>query len=356
MKKLSLLFMLLISLTVLAQSDFYIAQAFMSKKGVTLVNNPLKTRGEDKPYSVFNGCDNKGFVIVMNGRVVGYDTVNSANEDGMPNEFVSFLKQRTRTNTVERNVEPINPKLKIKWNQCSPFNDSLFGQKNICFILAKAAVLHYHNANYYVEKKGFEFSGVPMHLVPTIFDHELIDNAGAEGWAEETAKFIKYSSLGSPWQGTPEEYNDIFGVEFCDAVHLDCDKSLYNIFDWLLERDCPIEVYAKNHGYVVDGRDSNGKYHVNFGWGGAYDGYYVFPDTNNDVDTESLDDYDHINNLKYVIGYVKPNTNEALSIDRNSYIHPNGNSVYNLQGIKVGNSLEGLSKGVYIQSGKKYIK
>ena len=357
MKKFGTLIMLFISLTVSAQSDYDIAQEFMSKKGIILKDNS-RTRSLDKkkPYSIFNGKNNKGFVIVMNGRVVGYDTGNSANEDDIPSEFVSFLKQRTRTSTVERVVDPINPKLKIKWNQCSPYNDSLFGQTNICFILAQAAVLHYHKANYYVEKKGFEFSGVPMHLVPTIFDHELIDNKGADGWAEETAKFIKYSSLGTPWNRKPEEFKEIFGVEFYYAEHLDCNKSLYNVFDWLLERDCPIEVYAKNHGYVVDGRDSEGKYHVNFGWGGACDGYYVFPDTKNDVDTESLDDYDHINNLKYVIGYVKPDTNEALSIDSNSYIHSNRNTVYNLQGVKVGYSLEGLPKGVYIQGGKKYVK
>ena len=96
---------------------------------------------------------------------------------------------------------------------------------------------------------------------------------------------------------------------------MDCNKSLYNVFDWLLERDCPIEVYAKNHGYVVDGRDSEGKYHVNFGWGGACDGYYVFPDTKNDVDTESLDDYDHINNLQYEISKLE---NEIIYINENN--------------------------------------
>ena len=84
MKKFGILFMLLFSLTVSAQSDFDIAKEFMSKKGVTLKNNPSKTRGENKPYSVFNGEDGKGFAIVVNGNVVGYDTENTANEDEMP--------------------------------------------------------------------------------------------------------------------------------------------------------------------------------------------------------------------------------------------------------------------------------
>ena len=69
-KSISLLVLVLIALSINAQSDFEIAQSFMSKKGVKLVPNERSlTRGADIPYSIYNGSEDKGFCIVVNGSV-----------------------------------------------------------------------------------------------------------------------------------------------------------------------------------------------------------------------------------------------------------------------------------------------
>ena len=85
MKKIILFLIVLFTTVSYAQSDFDIAQEFMSKKGIKLVPNKRSaTRGTDVPYSIFNGSEGKGFCIVVNGNVVGYDTNNIVNEDDMP--------------------------------------------------------------------------------------------------------------------------------------------------------------------------------------------------------------------------------------------------------------------------------
>ncbi len=85
MKKIILFLMVLFTTGSYAQSDFEIAQSFMNKKGVKLVPNERSTtRGTDAPYSIFNGSEGKGFCIVSNGNVIGYDVNNIINEDDMP--------------------------------------------------------------------------------------------------------------------------------------------------------------------------------------------------------------------------------------------------------------------------------
>jgi hypothetical protein len=58
--------------------------------------------------------------------------------------------------------------------------------------------------------------------------------------------------------------------------------------------------------------------------------------------------------IKESLSFLKT-PNQTTEIN-NKIIHiiPN-NNVYNLQGRKVGNSLEGLPKGVYIQNKKKQV-
>ena len=75
-KSIILLVLAFITLSMSAESDFDIAQSFMNKKGIKLVPNERSlTRGTDVPYRIFNGAEDKGFCIVVNGKVVGYDTI-----------------------------------------------------------------------------------------------------------------------------------------------------------------------------------------------------------------------------------------------------------------------------------------
>ena len=358
MKKIILFLVMLLTATCYAQSDFEIAQSFMGKKGVKLIPNERSTtRGTDTSYSVFNGENNKGFAIVVNGCVVGYDTNNTVNEDDMPCCMKELLDMYSKTvkpsrtrGLSEENVKTIEPIIKTHWNQSSPYYDSISQKKNLCFFVAEAQILHYYKVNYYYEQHFF-YSNLPVDLYPTTFDHDLIDREGEEGWAEETARFFKYVLHGDNVSYFSHNFEDIFGIKK-DEINFSANDSRYDIYDELLENGTPIIISSPNHFFIVDGRSEDGRYHVNFGWGGYCDGYYVFPDTENDKQNIETN-FEYNRDTYYWVEYYTP-LKESAAIIPTMYAQAN-NAVYNLQGIKVGNSLEGLPKGIYIQNKKKYV-
>ena len=358
MKKIILFLMVLFTTVCYAQSDFDIAQEFMSKKGIELVPNERSlTRGTDVPYSVFNGSEGKGFCVVANGSVVGYDTENIANEDDMPcclkeilNNLGNVVNTAKTRGLTPRTVEPVIPKIKTKWNQCTPYNDSVAQKTNICLEVAMAQILHYLRVDFYGEGH-FKVGKNPVDLYPATFNHDLIDREGDEGWAEETAKFFKYAKYGYTLSTSVSDYETLFGVEY-KKEYFSEKSSRYEVYDRLLEMGRPIMVNSPNHVFIIDGRSEDGKYHVNFGWGGAWDGYYFFPDTEDDKQYLNAN-FEYNCETKYIVRYYIP-VNETASITPVTYKQYDG-TVYNLQGMRVGNSLEGLPKGIYIQSGKKYI-
>lgn len=355
MKKAILFLIVLFTANCYAQSDFEIAQEFMSKKGVELVpNKSSATRGTDVPYSIFNGSDGKGFCIVVNDFVVAYDIESTVDENNLPCCLKEMLGNYSRIKTrglTERKVKVIEPIIRTKWNQSSPYNDSVSQKTNICGYVAEAQILHYLKVDFYGE--GHFFVGdKPVDLYPTTFDHDLIGMEGEEGWAEETARFFKYSMHGSSLIYFNYKFEEIFGVRREDITFGEYE-SRYRIYDMLLESGKPMVVNSPNHWFIIDGRDSEGRYHVNFGWGGYCDGYYSFPDTKNDKQYFDSS-FEYNSETKYKVQYYIPLT-ESTKIITSTIIQP-ANTVYNLQGIKMGNSLDGLPKGIYIQNGKKIMK
>ena len=376
MKKFGILFMLLFSLTVSAQSDFDIAKEFMSKKGVTLKNNPSKTRGENKPYSVFNGEDGKGFAIVVNGNVVGYDTENTANEDEMPCCLKEMLLKKYPSKTAKtrgddyapswwtpRNITPIEPLMTTQWSQNSPYND-IERRGGICAGIAYAQILHYFRVPQTFEDRT---TSDGEYFPITTFNHDLMLDKYEKGKyteeeAYEVARFIHYYCHIDAYG-----LEDVFGME-SHWVTSDEDNH-YRKIDEFLENGIPLWVGgdglngSPGHAFVLDGRDSEGRYHANLGWGGEWDGYYVLPDCD-----EHFGDYDgnfyihkYMSTCSYGFYYVVPRLfswSYTTDIYKPNFdvAKVNNTDVYNLQGVKVGNSLEGLPKGIYIQGGKKVIK
>lgn len=102
---------IMLSAVAYCQSDFEIAQSFMSRKGITL-NPKASTRGGDAS-SIFTGIDGKGFVIVKDGAVVGYSTTNTATE--------CLVRANTRSYTLTPKT-PIDPIVVAEWGQSYPFN------------------------------------------------------------------------------------------------------------------------------------------------------------------------------------------------------------------------------------------
>jgi hypothetical protein len=372
MKKIILFLMVLFTTVCYAQSDFDVAQEFMSKKGVKLVPNKRSaTRGTDTPYSIFNGSDGKGFCIVANGDVVGYDTSNTIDVDNMPCCLELILSKcskigKTRSDYTPdwwtpRNVTPINPLLTTHWHQDSPYNDIL-QRSGICTIIAFTQILHYFRVpQTYMDWTTNNGDVFPM----TSFNHDLMLDEYLKGKyteeeKKEIANFINY-------------YGNIDFDGLVDAYGMEehwvtSDKNnYYKHIDECLEQGIPFWVGGKSltgtggHAFVIDGRDSEGRYHANLGWGGEGDGYYVLADCEEHYDTYNgknrIEKY--MNTCSSGFYYIVPRlfswnytTDMASHKINTAYVN---SDAYNLQGIKVGTSLEGLPKGIYIQNKKKHI-
>ena len=77
-----------------------------------------------------------------------------------------------------------------------------------------------------------------------------------------------------------------FGFEDCQLFY-EPDSAMYAILISNLQAGYPAHLAVENatgtsgHNVVVDGyRESDGKFHINFGWGGAMDNWYKLPDPN----------------------------------------------------------------------------
>lgn len=360
-----------------AQSNFDIAQRFMANKGITLVNDGKSaTRSDGEPYSIFKGEDNKGFVIVVNGSVVGYSTENGVNDNDVPEALRDMLRVYSKASTrfgtepseypsyfKERDMTPIEPLIKTHWYQLSPYNDLTKIKEGICAIVAWAQLVHYfgisQNYSEIVLSKwdgiGYVASGevIPM----TTFDNskildEYVDGNYSEEEAYEIARFFQYIEYSIEW-GIYEEalFEMTWNVEKTEIQRWQVESN-YEKYDELLELGIPLFQMGFNHNYNIDGRDSKGLYHVNFGWGGFYDGYYVFPDKCTQ-ETNALIDVDFTLGSGGIF-YIVPKgwTSSIKDTKTNKRITT---SVYNLQGQKVGESIEKLPKGIYIKDGKKQL-
>lgn len=376
------------ALTASAQSDFDIAQEFMSKKGVTLSKeNKASTRGEDRPYSIFNAEDGKGFAIVANGIVIGYSTENTCDEYPFPSVACSRGFQLNPKTPIEYMV-------KCEWGQGEPYNwqtpmfldDETGSYRHAvtgCSATALAQIMYYYKMKKCKAINEFINNGVKKldALPETNFEWnailpKYIPGEYTEEQGQAVAKLMKYCGYSiragyglhntsaavdlylirkcfdisdESYQSYTEVGNSLVFTQFSD-------KELEAFMDNELEKDRPLIMSASNkegrdsHAYIVDGRDDTGRYHVNCGWGGTHNGYFIMSQELFMAEERINDVLERLNTPFFSViipqGWTGINTIEVEGAKH---------QVYNLQGQKVGVSLEGLPKGIYIKDGKKYI-
>ena len=310
------------------------AQAFMMKKGRTvLVNNPITTpvksrrthRGPagDEPFYVFNASDNQGFVIISGDErtdaVLGYADSGSFDVNDMPENMRVWLQayadQLASLPTASDSLcvdqlaiethPAIAPLLTTRWNQIAPYNNScpvINGKfcPTGCTATAMAQVMYYHrwpqtaceSIPSYVDSNGHEFGALP----PTTFmwnqmkDEYDTDNSPAARHA--VADLMRYCGYASQMDYTPNGsgayiQNAVYAL--CHYFDYDCeahyeDRTAFTARGWdeliygELAQQRPV-IYdgyttSSGHSFICDGYDGNGFYHINWGWGGHFNGYF----------------------------------------------------------------------------------
>ncbi|MBR5657352.1 MAG: C10 family peptidase [Prevotella sp.] len=271
--------------------------------------------------------------------ILGYADRGSFDAENMPANMKAWLEGyevqiRELDNTssavsakvpkrgVEASKKPIPPLLTCTWNQDEPYNlkcpTFVNGTRCVtgCVATAMAQVMYYHRANSvsvtqqtidaYECSRSWNVSGVTrkvfVEAIPegtTLDWDDMIDNyTGNESEAQKNAVAVLLAACGASVSmdyadadnhGSsasnsliPNALKTYFGYQ---AEMKYCSRSRYTIDAWdnlifdELANNRPViydgQSTGGGHAFVVDGYDGDGLYHVNWGWGGMCDGYFV---------------------------------------------------------------------------------
>ena len=211
-----------------------------------------------------------------------------------------FTAEPTRNTTV-------GPLLTTKWNQDTYFNtlcpwDSRGPDQHVytgCVATAMAQIMNYHG-HPYTGLRGSSYQPNPYGRITIMFrDYTYNYNANPNvptGYSNEMAKLLFHCGVAVQMGYTPTG-SGAHSVSAMDAManHFKydsawlCERGLFNgIDEWrnALKNDLnklrPLYYSANDghdgHAFVLDGYDESGMFHINWGWGGAYDGYFAVVD------------------------------------------------------------------------------
>jgi hypothetical protein len=210
--------------------------------------------------------------------------------------------------------------LETEWHQDSPFNDMVpmdlnTDQRSVagCPSVAMAQILNYHQTtnnvqfndsddyfhdwgNYFWiddDYETYDFPSFPQlnSYLDTLVEHykndvTLTDEDKASlTFACGVACKQVYSKVVSGTFGVSQAYDAYKRFYFYSCELLtDEDSDVYervqdNIMDGLpVHLAVVTEAWDAGHNLVIDGYREDGYYHLNFGWGGPYDGWYKIPE------------------------------------------------------------------------------
>ncbi len=262
--------------------------------------------GNDAAIYVFNS-DNSFVIISADDRtpaVLGYSDHGAYDMKKAPDGLKAMLgwfQASVRNYSTTRGEvaihDAIKPLLTTKWNQHSPYNLLCpYDEKNDapsvtgCVATAMAQIMKYHE-------------------YPSAYNWSLMkddfDSGDESAAAQEVAKvmkdagesvYMKYSANGSfaNADGISEAFRNTFGYSISTEL---VSRAYFTAQEWdeliysNLENKMPVyyggtaididdskgylQGVEAGHGFVVDGYDGKGLYHVNWGWGGLSDGFFL---------------------------------------------------------------------------------
>ena len=290
----------------------------------------LKSTSE---YYVFNKGVAEGFVIVSGDDrtepILGYCDRGEFNYDQMPPAMQELLDDYTRqiaqlqelgrgpvvTDAIPTHAK-VEPLMKSTWSQGYPYNlacpqyFSLGQSVTGCVATAMAQILYYNR------EKSVSETTAAMPAYDTWTEHPTYGRLHVEGIPEGApidwenmkddysssngkqraavadlmhycgvAVYMDYTNSASGAQITDAytAFGKYFGygssVRYYDYSSVSTDTEWDKIVYSEIAAGRPVYMAGANseggHAFVADGYDGNLKYHINWGWGGVSDGYYL---------------------------------------------------------------------------------
>lgn len=359
-----------------------IARGFMSKrcsKSASLACLPHKSAvkgssGDVAPYYIFNIGNREGFVIVSGDDnaepVLGYSDRGELDLDNMPANMAEWLRlnelyvescakressavgtSRTGNGTVV--VEPLLGD--IMWGQDFPFNEMCptyySGGQNLHYYVGCVATAATQIMRYYrypqqgTGSKSYVFKGQTLSadFGNTTYDwdnmlafypsdgvsQEQIDAAATLAYHFGVSVEMEYAENGSGALSmlVPHALKTYFGYDKATTMRR---RNFYSATEWLelikheLDNNRPVYYGATSdsglggHAFVCDGYDSEGYVHINWGWYGMSNGYFLVNHLNPD-DLGEGGGTGGYNTDQEIITGIQPSTGGTTDFDRPLY-------------------------------------
>jgi|GEM_PF-1749715 len=285
----------------------------------------LQTAEKRNAYFVFNVDSARGYVVVSGDdrmpAVLGYSQSGSFKADEIPDnmrawlegyaEQYEYLQAHSDARAVSQTSvsgEIIFPLLSCQWNQGNPYNGkcpTVDGKPTLtgCVATAMAQIMYYHQWPKQTLRKipgyttGSRQIAIPETEVTAIdWDKMLLSYSGNERSVQRDAVAtllylcgvsveMNYN-VGESGASTRnviyvlENYFDYVPSKMSNIFRSRYSSDVWNqiIYDEL-KNHRPVlyggQSGSGGHAFVIDGYDANDYFHVNWGWGGYQDGYFL---------------------------------------------------------------------------------
>lgn len=293
-----------------------------------------KARGlnQTDAFYLFNAEGGDGFVIVSGdsrtAEILAYSNHGSLNVDNLPENLKWWLNSYTEQmaalditpipslgTSYKLQAPPIAPLIKSNWGQIEPYNymcpdgnytdydeDDYNADRRCvtgCVATAMAQIMNYWQwpktcpaLDSYTEINGHTIKGLPS----TTFKWELMKdtydvNETGES-ANAVAELMRYCGQAvqmrySPGASAAWLFHETLISTFqyspnCNLLNRDCysTRQWESIIYEELAAQRPVQYCGSSlsyssHAFIIDGYDGNGLFHINWGWEGYQDSYFV---------------------------------------------------------------------------------
>lgn len=316
-------------------------------------------------FHVFNVAERKGFVIVGGSdeapEILGYADEGHMAADSIPPQLSKWLQ--SLSGSIRRAPTPtkryIAPMVTSRWNQGSPYNlympyykkdDGTISSGNDrsatgCVATAMAQIMYYWK---WPREATKEIPGYTSYwnmtrtfdaLEPTVFDWDAMqdtyDDNASQAAKEAVSKLMLYvghsiymgygpasgagaSNTAIALRSFYDYSPDLFWTSHDSYTYTEWENLIYTE----LSEGRPVLMNGDTsdltggHEWVCDGYDGNGCFHMNWGWGGMCDGFFVLtvmqPDNQGIGGSSSSDGYSMSQAI--VVG-LQPNDGSAPATD-----------------------------------------
>lgn len=312
-------------------------------------------------YYVFNAENECGYVIVSGDDktddILGYATSGSFDLGSMPENVKAWLQGYTEQIALMANYAPqqnattansatwqaVAPLTTTKWNQGEPYNNKCplhnqYRSVTGCTATAMAQVMKYHEWPKAATQPvpGYTTGSYSLTLPAlgsTTFRWDEMKDvyySGEDGDAvAELMLYCGQSILSDYSNGETGAYPGDAAIALKKYFNYDRNLEMKYLFfhtisEWEeiiyneLKASRPVfhagYSMGGGHAFVCDGYDGNGMFHFNWGWGGAYDGYYKMALLNPGTGGIGSGSSDGYSGSQQIIIGIQPPTGEAESL------------------------------------------